>query len=331
MGGPDAPLSDAVGRLALYNYDVTEKDLTGAFAQQSGGTEPSDDDIKDATWIVWAFRSQAQSQFGPPPGIGPQVAEHLKQGGSAVIITGYKQDPMVEALGDWGVEVNTNAILVHQKEAPSGANSNDMLEQALGKPFIFAIHAYGDQPLAKPLSSLESVFVAMSPVIIHPTTGYQATPLLPIPTAPDAPPSWASTTFDPQSQSDDVTYDPKSDISGPLFGGAAVEKKGGGRVVVLSAGDFANNELLELTSQMFDPNAPPVIRFPGNGELFTNSVFWASHQDTLIDISPAAMDIGRIGDMTPGVLKFWRVGVLIIGLPGLVLVAGAGVYLKRRD
>ena len=73
------------------------------------------------------------------------------------------------------------------------------------------------------------------------------------------------------------------------------------------------------------------VLFPGNGELFTNSVFWASRQDTLIDISPAAMDIGRIGNISAGMQKFWRVGVLMVGLPGLVLLTGAGVYLKRRD
>jgi hypothetical protein len=332
MGGPDAPLSDAAARLGLYNYDVTEKDLTGAFAQQSGGTEPSDDDIKDATWVVWGFSSGQQSQFGPPPSIGPQVADHLKQGGSAVILTGYKQDAMAEALGDWGIEVNTNAIIVHQKAEPNGADSSDLLQQALGKPYIFALTQYGNHPLAKPLTSLDSVFVPMAPVVIHPTTGYQATPLLPIPTAPEALPSWASTTFDPNgSTGDDVTYDPKSDISGPLYGGAAVEKNGGGRVVVFAAGAFPINDYLRLTSDVFDRSAAPVVLFPGNGELFTNSVFWASRQDTLIDISPAAMDIGRIGAISAGMQKFWRVGVLMVGLPGLVLLTGAGVYIKRRD
>jgi hypothetical protein len=282
--------------------------------------------------VVWGFSSGQQSQFGPPPSIGPQVADHLKQGGSAVILTGYKQDAMAEALGDWGIEVNTNAIIVHQKAEPNGADSSDLLQQALGKPYIFALTQYGNHPLAKPLTSLDSVFVPMAPVVIHPTTGYQATPLLPIPTAPEALPSWASTTFDPNgSTGDDVTYDPKSDISGPLYGGAAVEKNGGGRVVVFAAGAFPINDYLRLTSDVFDRSAAPVVLFPGNGELFTNSVFWASRQDTLIDISPAAMDIGRIGNISAGMQKFWRVGVLMVGLPGLVLLTGAGVYLKRRD
>jgi hypothetical protein len=88
---------------------------------------------------------------------------------------------------------------------------------------------------------------------------------------------------------------------------------------------------MELTAQAVNQDAPPALLFPGNGELFTNSVFWAAHQDTLIDISPEAMDVGRISYMSPRVLSFWRVGVLLVGVPGMVLLLGAGVYLKRRD
>ena len=72
-------------------------------------------------------------------------------------------------------------------------------------------------------------------------------------------------------------------------------------------------------------------RFPGNAEIFMNSIFWLSHQEPMIAISPAAMDVSRIGEMSRGTQRFWRVGVLLVGLPGLVLVAGALVYFARRD
>jgi hypothetical protein len=171
----------------------------------------------------------------------------------------------------------------------------------------------------------------MCPVITHATKGYTVTPLLPVPTAPDAPRSWATTNFDAVEQNQPIPADPVTDIPAPIYAGAAVEKFGGGRLVVLATGKFADNQWLELTAQAVDPSAPPALLFPGNGELFTNSIFWAAHQDTLIDISPAAMDVGRIRDISPRELSFWRVGVLLVGLPGLVLIAGAGVYLKRRD
>jgi hypothetical protein len=332
MGG-QPPLADAAGRLSMYNFDVVEKDLTGQFAAQSQGqvTEPSDDEIKNATWVVWNFASQ-QSQFGgPPPTITAQVAQHLKDGGSAVIITGAKMDAMTAALSDWGVTIEPDKIIVHDQIPQSGEQSADMVQRALRMPYVFDIREYGDHPLAAPVNGLEGLCGFLCPVKVANTAGYKATPLLPIPTSPNSPASWATATYDPNQQDKPLTRDPATDENGPLFGGAAVEKYGGGRLVVLSAGEFPVNDMLELSAQLVDPNAPPVIRFPGNGELFTNSVFWAAHQDLLIDISPAAMDVGRIHDMSQATLNFWRVGVLLVGLPILVLLSGAGVYMKRRD
>ena len=87
---------------------------------------------------------------------------------------------------------------------------------------------------------------------------------------------------------------------------------------------------------IYDPRLahrdPPieVNRSPGNGELFTNSIFWLAHLEPMIAISPSAMDVPRIDDMSKGMLDFWRVGVLMILLPGIVLAAGAFVYMSRR-
>ncbi|HUB25124.1 MAG TPA: Gldg family protein [Tepidisphaeraceae bacterium] len=334
FGGGNTPLADAAGRLALYNFDVVEKDLTGQFAAQSQGmvSEPSDDEIKDATWIVWGFSDQQPNpETGEaPPSIAPQVAAHLKAGGSAVIITGFHQDAMSEALADWGVNVRTDAMIVHEKIPAASAEAGDIVQEVLRLPYVFDLHDYGDHPLAKPLESLEGLFGGMSPVELRPVKGYDASPLLPIPTAPEAPKTWGTVNFQAIQNNQAPVYDPSADVPGPLYAGAALEHDRS-RLVVLAAGDFANNQWLELTARTVDPNAPPVIRFPGNGELFTNSVFWAAHQDTLIDISPAAMDIGRIGNISSGMLNFLRVGILLIGLPGLVIVTGLGVYLQRRD
>ena len=42
----------------------------------------------------------------------------------------------------------------------------------------------------------------------------------------------------------------------------------------------------------------------------------------MISISPTAMEVSRIKEMNNGVLGFWRVGVLLILLPALVIGAG---------
>jgi hypothetical protein len=43
------------------------------------------------------------------------------------------------------------------------------------------------------------------------------------------------------------------------------------------------------------------------------------------------MDVNRIGDMSDAALKFWRIGVLLIGLPIAVVLCGISVYFARRD
>ena len=62
-----------------------------------------------------------------------------------------------------------------------------------------------------------------------------------------------------------------------------------------------------------------------------NASFWLSHQEPMIAISPAAMTVARIGPIGRAGQAFWHVGVLLIGLPGLVVAAGAAAYLSRRD
>jgi hypothetical protein len=74
-----------------------------------------------------------------------------------------------------------------------------------------------------------------------------------------------------------------------------------------------------------------VSRFPGNSELFTNSVFWLAKMEPMIAISPTAMQVSRIAPMSDTALAGWRVGVLLILLPGLVLAAGILMYFARRD
>ena len=51
----------------------------------------------------------------------------------------------------------------------------------------------------------------------------------------------------------------------------------------------------------------------------------------MIALSPAALQVSRIADMSPAALGFWRIGVLLVLLPLAVLLGGVGVYLSRRD
>jgi hypothetical protein len=165
----------------------------------------------------------------------------------------------------------------------------------------------------------------------HEVNGITVTPLLPVPGAPSSPACWGDTDLASLQARKVPKFDPKVDIAPPLFAGAAAEKPSGQRVVILASPYFMFND----TMQMLDPDMAKkhiyVPAFPGNIELFTNSMFWLAHQDSMISISPSAMQVQRIADMSDASLNAWRVGVLLVGLPGAVIIAGFMMYFARRD
>jgi hypothetical protein len=331
-GGPFAAVAE---RLREYNYDVMEKDLTGMWAvqqmqQQQGmsAPEPSDADIKDAVWIVIDVPGQP-SQFGPAPTIAPKVVEHLANGGSALILAMPRADDLSAALKEWGITLRTDAMLVHELIKSEGAQA-DMIEQAKKNPIFFEIRDWGSHPITAATRSLPGIFFFGVPVVTSSAKGVKVTPLIPIPDAPSAPKSWGDTEAG-ASRDAAPKFKPDKDLAGPLFGGAAAEKDGGGRVVVIGSARMMFSDAVELLDPELERKEIRVIRFPGNGELFSNSIYWLSKQETMIAISPASMDVGRIEDLTPGAQRFWRGGVLLFGLPMLVLIAGVMVYLARRD
>jgi hypothetical protein len=329
------PLSQIAARLKEYNFEVLEKDLSGTWAMQAqmrGGMppepEPSDEEIKDAIWIVLSVPS-GQSPMGAPPSIAAKVKDHLDHGGSAMCLFLQQGDNLEAALAAWGVKVRTDAVVVHKPVPATGAQSNDIVELAQRQPSIFVLTKYGDHVLAKPLTQheLDTVMIQLCPVSTTSKPGYTTSNLLPIPTDPQ---SWGETNIESAGNPSDLSFDPKTDIAGPLFGGAAVEKDKGGRVVAIGSVQFAINDLISYPDRELLERGFLTARFPGSAELFLNSVFWLAHMEPMIAISPSAMDVSRIEPMSAASQKFWQL-MIVPGLPLLVIVAGGLMYVRRRD
>src|SRR5207253_10502127 len=121
-----------------------EKDLSGQYAMQAlmqgmpAQPEPSDEEIKDAVWIVVATPSQ---QRGPMGGggdapISPKLKQHLDAGGSALALTFPQADNLAAATKEWGIEATVDAIAVHARVEQAGAQSSDYLEEARRLPYV---------------------------------------------------------------------------------------------------------------------------------------------------------------------------------------------------
>jgi hypothetical protein len=285
---------------------------------------------------------------GPPPSIADKVADHLEKGfhwengskvpgGSAFLLFVTKGDDMSAVLKPLGITARTDAMCVHKAIQREGAEDADIVQSAEHTPFIFTFNQWGGpHMITAPLASLQSILLQSAPIQVTHVDGVASTPLIPVPGAPAAPESWGET--DLTSIENQPTFDKDADIAGPIYAGAVAEKAGQ-RVVCMgseptfmgSTGDLQQNIVDFPDQELSQKKGIYVPQFPGSADFFMNSVFWLSHQDTMIAISPAAMNISRIGEMSKGVQRFWDIGVLLIGLPGLVLLAGAGVYFSRRD
>jgi hypothetical protein len=259
--------------------------------------------------------------------------QHLKAGGSALVLTTPQADNLAMALDDWGVRMCTDIVAVHEPIKAQNSRLTDVIEDVQRQPFMFLIHDYGDHPLAKPLKSLEGLISPLTVVETNPKAGYKTTPLLPVPQTLK---TWGESNLEAALNEESVVeYNPPKgadrlgDLPPPLFAGAVVEKEdGNGRLVVIGSLQFAINTFINFPDLRFQR---PVARFPGNAELFCNSVLWLSKMEPMLAISPAAMEVSRIREISPGALQFWRVGVLLIALPGMVILAGILMYFARRD
>ena len=339
MGGGEGAYSEIAQRLRGYNFEVLEKDLSGQSAQQAmmgrmpPPSEPSDEEIKDAVWVV--FSEPQMTQFGPMPGGSPELQaklkEHLDRGGSALVLVDLNGDALDAALKEWGVAVRPNMIAVHEPVVVQGARADDFVEEARRQPPIFVINEYGGpHPITDTLQALDAALVPMVPVEAPGAAGVEVTKLLPVPNEPR---SWAEGDVQSVTRAAVPTFDPKAgDLPGPLYAGAAAERKDKGRLVVIGSTRFASDSLLGMPDlKVYERTGREVARFPGNGELFTNSVFWLAKMDKMIALSPSALDTPRIQPMSKGMLAFWRIGVLLVGLPLLAVVSGLLVWQARRD
>jgi hypothetical protein len=343
MLGYRGQLATVADRLKEYNIEVLEKDLSGRWAMQAmqsqmrGGPplppDATDEQIKDAVWIVAVAPQNPQEMMtNPTAGAGPKIAEHLKNGGSAMLML-YPQTERMDFLKDWGIETKPEHLIVHDKIEATGARSQDRTVEWQRQQFVFGLNQYGDHLIAKPINSLDGFFAPIIPVNTVDAKGVKTSRLLPM---PDSIPVWAEGDFDAIRNRKTVKFGQNkegtpADLPAPLWGGATAENDKGQRLVVIGSMDFAFDFLIqEPDIDILNTQGRLVPRYPANAELFVNAVHWLTKMDTMIAISPTALQVPRVAALSRPTVNLWR-GVMIAGLPLLVLVGGTFVYLKRRD
>jgi hypothetical protein len=348
----EAPFGIVARRLRAANCEVLEKDLSGQFAMQAQMQgmpvqEATDEQMADrsAVWVCFAL-APAMGQTGPDPMPG-KLTQHLEEGGSALLLVEAGRDDCQGATKPFGITPRTDMLVVKETRSVANTGNSDMVTDAQRRPFIFTLTNYGVGPLAKPMGGLQSLLLPLSPVMASSEAGVTTTPLLPIPSELR---SWGESSVDDVLEGNAPEFDAGKDLentsSHPMYAGAMAEKilpaatqpastqptakPRNTRLVVLGTATSFSNSIVSLMDEQADDRGIPTARFPGNAELFVNSVLWCAGNDTMLAISPAAMEVSRIPQLSPGQIRGVQATVLI-GLPALVLIAGAFVWASRRS
>lgn len=243
------------------------------------------------------------------------VLEHVAAGGSAMFFIApnlsggaMTNDPIVQLLASFGVNVNRDAAV--QTRVPNATGQ-------LVSTFRVFIEDYDTtHPVSVATNGLRSYLMAGIPVEIAPQMpeGVTATALA---LTPDD--TWAETNLSTLGRATQ-----SSDEKGGPFAVAVAADRQGQRVVTFGDVYFGTDQVVA-----FRNSQTRKLEFPGNGELFANSIFWASGLDDMIATGARSQDTRRIEPFTHSTRRamWWA---LLAGLPLLCLVIGLAVHTVRR-
>jgi ABC-type uncharacterized transport system involved in gliding motility auxiliary subunit len=126
--------------------------------------------------------------------------------------------------------------------------------------------------------------------------------------------SWAETSSEELSNNQ-VAYTEGADVPGPIqLAAAATNSATNARVVVIGDSDFAGGQYF--------------VQY-GNGDFIINTIDWAAQQESLISLTPKTTTQRFLVTPSQTTLNLLLLGV-VIGMPGLVIVAGISVWIQRR-
>lgn len=248
---------------------------------------------------------------GPQKPVSKDEVELLKtyldDGGALVVmeeptvVTKFdnEPDPLADYLKDsWGIELGNDIVVDNSSQ----------------NAFLAVANSYGNQSITEKLQGMVTFYWTARSVRISEETSDITRQNLVLTSRQ----SWAETDLEAlqnEEQQPQISADPSVDYMGPVTLAVAAEnteKKQ--RLVVFGDSDFANNSFF---SQY------------GNGDLFINTIDWASYQETLINLTPKNT-VNRIM-LSP---KKYTLGLILLGsvflLPGSVILGGILVWFQRR-
>jgi ABC-type uncharacterized transport system involved in gliding motility auxiliary subunit len=186
--------------------------------------------------------------------------------------------------------------------------NNDIVIDTNSPEPVYAVAAsYADHPITQKLAGLVSFFPTTRSITVDATVTPAPTAL--VLTAASA---WGETDFQTQSAS----YDSTADFPGPLtLAVVAEDTTTNSRLVVFGDADFASDTY-------FDQYA--------NGDLFINSVDWASGEEQMISITTPDQTTRTLNPPSSLTKALLAISMICL-IPGLIVAGGVASWLIRKS
>ncbi|WP_036483342.1 Gldg family protein [Myxosarcina sp. GI1] len=274
-------LSQAVGSLENKGYTVETFNLAAS------GSIP---DNADVVVIAGATRTLLAGEV-------EALQQYIDNGGNLLLMLSPDTETgFGSLLNNWGIEIDDRLII-------DGSGAGNVL--GLG-PAVLIINSYGNHPITNSFGNGISIFPESLPLEIQEREAIDTTPLI----------VSGDNTWGESDLAGEITFDPESDLRGPLNVAIASSKQQpqSSRLVVFGSSTFATNGWFE--QQL-------------NGDIFLNSVDWLiGENETVLAVRPREQTNRRI-NLTPlqaGLISW----MALIIMPLLGLVIGVILWWRRR-
>lgn len=316
--GPQGMYQALASRLENMRFRVEEwspQGRPGPMGQMMPpGDPPKVEPGQRAVWIILPI--VPVNPMMPTPGGGVERVVSLMQersaaGDGVLVMLAYSQnvrlgmpDLIVNWAQQWRINPLNDRMVLREQLLPDRSTVAQGVMQVTQWPAAL--------PVTQALSGFGAVFAAVSPVEIMPAPqqgddGLEVFPLVEV----TGQGLWAER--DPKQ---DSQLKPET-AAARFIVAAAAQKEDGRRVVVVADPVWATDQFTALPA------------FPGNAELFVNSVYWLTGLEQMIAASARTQDIRRVGDLSPSALLTLK-WVMMLGMPLGVGVVGMTVWAVRR-
>ncbi len=346
MRMPQAPYGILNDLLQKENFITQEWDVQA---------QPDPPEIAEAARFIYVvFPPKAPPQQNPMrpspvPRINAEQKQRIyaavKEAGMAVFLTSWMPPssqfmPMPEKYefneylkSTWGVAVDDTHLALQFAVNPQRAGL--MLPASRSLILASQIFHYTDHPIGAPLKGLPAALQAVAPLrIVGGDDSPEGVTLETIVEVNDTEDVWAISNLtrineDLQKNQGTRRYD--DDIPAPFPLGVSATDSEDRKLVVFASDSFVSDSVVNMAQMVMVGGTLRLAKlYPGNTDLFVNTLHWLTGNADRIAVGPQRGDVPRLDKLEEGsTLTFTR--AFLVGIwPGLALLVGAGVWLLRR-